>query len=147
MSSYSLIDLESIMKSYNIKIGGKWDPETECVPEFKIAFIIPYRYRLNNLKIFLLNMHPILMKQKLNYGIYLIEPNEDLVFNRGLLMNIGFLESIKDYDKWDCFIFHDIDMLPEDQRIIYKCNIDYPKHYAVAVSKWRYRYFNISKKA
>jgi hypothetical protein len=98
------------MKHFNLQLGGKWDPGAECMSEFKIAFIIPYRNRLKNLKLFLLNMHPILTKQKLNYGIYLIDPNEDLVFNRGILMNIGFLESIKDDSKWDCFIFHGINV-------------------------------------
>ena len=34
-------------------------------------------------------MHQFLTRQKINYGIYLIEPVEKLVFNRGLLMNIG----------------------------------------------------------
>ena len=34
-------------------------------------------------------------------------------------------------------------MIPEDERNVYKCNHDYPKHYAVAVSKWRYKYSNI----
>lgn len=62
-------------------------------------------------------------------------------------MNIGYLESIKDsygiYGKkepyWDCFVFHDVDMIPEDDRVYYSCDPNYPVHYAVAVSKFNYK--------
>lgn len=30
-------------------------------------------------------------------------------------MNIGYKEAIKDYD-WACLIFHDVDLVPEDDR-------------------------------
>ena len=77
-----------------------------------MAIIIPYRDRLDNLLIFLNNMHEFLTKQKITYGIFLAEPKEQLTFNRGILMNIGFIEAIKVEKankmgiKWDCFIFH-----------------------------------------
>jgi hypothetical protein len=100
----------------------------------RIAFIIPYRNRLSNLKIFLNNIHEFMSKRNVNYGIYLIEPVINVTFNRGLLMNVGFVEAIKDtiegaspklvYDLernlssigqvktyWDCFVFHDVDMI------------------------------------
>lgn len=60
-----------------------------CESNLNVAIIIPYRDRLPNIKVFLNNMHQFLTRQKINYGIYLIEPVEKLVFNRGLLMNIG----------------------------------------------------------
>lgn len=34
-------------------------------------------------------------------------------FNRAKLMNVGFVEAMKQYD-WQCAIFHDVDLLPED---------------------------------
>jgi hypothetical protein len=114
----------------------------------RIAFIIPYRNRLKNLKIFLNNMHLYFIRHNINYGIYLIEPTENITFNRGLLMNIGFLESIKDKSLvvnsnvsiyWDCFIFHDVDMIPENEMLFYTCDRDLPIHYAVAVSKFGYQ--------
>lgn len=40
----------------------------------------------------------------------------------------------------ELFFFHDVDMIAEDFRNIYKCDQGYPKHYAVAVSKWNYRF-------
>lgn len=77
------------------------------------------------------------MKQKINYKIYLIEPKQNLNFNRALLLNIGFIEAKKEYD-WDCFIFHDVDLLPENDINIYKCHKDYPKQFAVSVSSYNY---------
>ena len=58
-------------------------------------------------------------------------------FNRGLLFNVGFVEALNDYSKWDCFIFHDIDHLPEDDRHLYACG-DGPRLLAVAVDRWNY---------
>ena len=83
---------------------------SECKSKQNVAFIIPYRDRLNNLLIFLNNMHVYLTNQKITYGFFLVEPKIDLNFNRGILMNIGYLEAIKlgkeNNLTWDCFIFH-----------------------------------------
>ena len=99
---------------------------------------------MENLKLFLSNMHPFFANQKMSYGVYLIEPLKGLPFNRGLLMNIGYIEALKDsLYLWNCFFFHDVDMLPEDLRNLYSCNETIPKHYAVAVSKWKYRFFTL----
>lgn len=134
----SMEEIETNLKSFSIELGGKWSPN-DCEPEFRIAIIIPYRDRLDHLKLFLKNMHPFLIKRKTSYGIYLIEPLPNLAFNRGLLMNAGFIEALKDTNQlWDCFFFHDIDMLPEDERLIYTCDREMPIHYAVAVSKFGY---------
>jgi beta-1,4-galactosyltransferase 3 len=81
-----------------------------------------------------------LARQKAQYGIYLIEPIQNLTFNRGLLMNIGFIEAIKQKDiEWDCFFFHDVDMLPELNSNFYRCDPEIPLHYAVAVNKFDYK--------
>jgi hypothetical protein len=33
-------------------------------------------------------------------------------------MNVGFVEANKLYN-WQCFVFHDVDLLPEDDRNVY----------------------------
>ena len=98
--------IEEQLKSYPIKLGGLSSP-TECKSRYKVAIIVPYRNRETNLKIFLRHMHPFLIKQNIEYTIYIIEPMANLTFNRGLLMNIGFTESLKlSNNKWECFMFH-----------------------------------------
>ena len=137
---YLFDEIEDMLQNYSIKFGGKWQPEL-CKSDFKIAIIIPYRDRLSNLKIFLTNMHPFLIRQNIEYGVYLMEPIGNITFNRGILMNIGFMEALKDYsNNWNCFFFHDVDMIPENNYNFYKCDENTPIHYAVAVSAFNYKY-------
>ena len=116
-----------LAKLNSVESACKSEPEL-----FKnIALIVPYRDRLHSLQVFLSNMHRILARMNINYAVYVIEPVADIAFNRGLLMNIGFVESILDMLEtsparpfqllrsnlsriqetpsfWDCFIFHDV---------------------------------------
>lgn len=52
--------------------GGHQEP-INCKSRHKIAVIVPYRDRLSNLCTFLLNIHPFLTKQQLDYTIIIIE--------------------------------------------------------------------------
>ena len=58
-------------------------------------------------------------------------------FNRGMLMNIGFIEA-NTLGDFDCVIFHDVDLYPEDDRHLYKCP-ENPTHMSAAVDKFNYR--------
>lgn len=58
-------------------------------------------------------------------------------FNRAMLMNVGYVEALKERT-FDCFIFHDVDLLPEDDRNLYTCP-EQPRHMSVAVDKFKYR--------
>ena len=104
----------------------------------KLAIIVPYRNREKNLKIFLHYMHLFLHKQHIAYQIFLIEPTADNIFNRGLLLNIGYLEALKIAD-YDCFILHDVDMIPENFTNFYYCNKSSPTQMATSVSIYKYR--------
>lgn len=147
----SFEEIEQRLKTKSIELinGGKSFTKTDSVcSQFglkykRVAFIVPYRDRLANLKIFLNNMHVFCTRHNITYGMYLIEPNDKLAFNRGLLMNIGFVESMRDVSVWNCFVFHDVDLLPEDDRLFYSCNDNNPLHYAVAVSRFNYRWVYI----
>ena len=51
-------------------------------------------------------------------------------------MNAGFKEAVK-LGEFDCYIFHDVDMIPEDDRNMYTC-ISRPRHMSVSVDKFNY---------
>lgn len=105
----------------------------------KVAIVVPYRDRPGNLNAFLRYMHVFLAEQNLfDYGIFIVEPRQDLVFNRALLLNVGFLEVLKIDPSYDCFIFHDVDMLPERDDNLYMCNPIYPKQFAILISIYDY---------
>ncbi|XP_047361920.1 beta-1,4-N-acetylgalactosaminyltransferase bre-4-like isoform X2 [Vespa velutina] len=68
----------------------------------------------------------------------LVSPNLGTgAFNRAMLMNVGYVEALKERT-FDCFIFHDVDLLPEDDRNLYTCP-EQPRHMSVAVDKFRYK--------
>ena len=77
------------------------------------------------------------MLQNLTYQIFIIEPKENLEFNRGLLLNIGYLEALKEMN-FDCFVFHDVDMLPENPKNIYVCDKQNPTQMAISISIYKY---------
>ncbi|CAF1115704.1 unnamed protein product [Rotaria sordida] len=115
--------------------GGHYIPK-ECRTEQRLAVIICYRNREQHLKMFLNHIHPFLQKQKLDYTIFVVNQYGNDPFNRAALFNVGYLEAMKLYP-YDCFIFHDVDLLPEDLRNIYKCG-DQPRHMSVAMDKFKY---------
>ncbi|TKR64212.1 hypothetical protein L596_024785 [Steinernema carpocapsae] len=121
-----------------LQIGGHWKPET-CEAMQRVAIIVPYRNREEHRRILLKNLHPLLQKQQLDYTIFVVDQSENQTFNRAKLMNVGFVEAKKQYD-WDCFIFHDVDLIPENDNNMYSC-VDQPKHMAVAVDKFNYKLF------
>ena len=51
-------------------------------------------------------------------------------------MNAGVREALKDAD-FHCFVFHDVDLIPEDDRNLYTCPIS-PRHMSYAVNKFNY---------
>lgn len=54
-----------------------------------------------------------------------------------MLLNVGFVEALG-MREFDCFIFHDVDLLPEDDRNLYTCPHQ-PRHMSVAVDVFNYR--------
>jgi len=58
-------------------------------------------------------------------------------FNRGMLLNIGFMEASRRRDH-DCYFFHDVDLLPEDGNNIYSCPAQ-PRHVSAAINTMSYK--------
>uniref|UniRef100_A0A1Q3F3B5 Beta-1,4-N-acetylgalactosaminyltransferase n=1 Tax=Culex tarsalis TaxID=7177 RepID=A0A1Q3F3B5_CULTA len=116
--------------------GGQYSPR-ECRAHDRVAIIVPYRDREQHLPVFLKNLHPFLMKQQIEYGVYIVEQATGSQFNRASLMNVGFVEALKQ-KPWDCMVFHDVDLLPMDDRNLYTCP-DQPRHMSVAVDTFGFK--------
>ena len=82
-------------------------------------------------------MHLYLSVKDLTYQIFLIEPTEESIFNRGLLLNLGYLEALKEIN-FDCFVLHDVDMIPEKMDNSYICDQKFPTQMATSVSIYKY---------
>jgi hypothetical protein len=114
--------------------GGFYQPP-DCEARHRLLLVIPYKNRLNNLNYFLYHMHALLQRQELAYKIVVVEQSNDELFNKGVLMNGALLEmlglrervwgknlsdalSVADFESlpFDCVTFHDVDLLPEDDR-------------------------------
>ena len=52
-------------------------------------------------------------------------------------MNIGFMEAVA-RDQFDCFIFHDVDMIPEGDLNFYGC-YKTPRHIGVYLDRHDYK--------
>ncbi|KAG7218154.1 hypothetical protein INR49_009055 [Caranx melampygus] len=188
--------------------GGRSRPR-DCEALQKVAVIIPFRKREEHLKYWLYYLHPILQRQQLDYGVYVInqflphlppphpppptphtlcmsgisgqwlcavkmlrpapawsqpvaarvegrsgnqfltpesllqvlvaqQPEDgDEIFNRAKLLNVGYMEALKEYD-YNCFVFSDVDLIPMDDRNTYRC-FSQPRHLSVSMDKFGFR--------
>lgn len=75
----------------------------------KLGIIVPYRNRPRQLSAFRKSIKDYL---KIPYEVIVVEQNDSKDFNRGFLLNIGFLKA----EELGCnyVVFHDVDMLPVD---------------------------------
>lgn len=78
---------------------------------YKTVIIIPFRDRDEHLNEFIRIAVPLIYKYLPNSKIVVVEQNNDKLFNRGALLNVGF----KEYEnKTEYFITNDVDMIPSD---------------------------------
>ncbi|KAK3097648.1 hypothetical protein FSP39_011724 [Pinctada imbricata] len=103
----------------------------------RVAIIIPFRDRHRHLVILLERLHKLLDTQKLNFNIFVAEQTGTSIFNKGRLMNAGFLEAAKSFP-FECVIFHDVDLIPENDRVPYSC-AGQPTHLSVAIDEMDYK--------
>lgn len=131
------VSMEQIKKDNpELQPGGRFRPKC-CESLQKVAVIIPFRKRDEHLKYWLFYLHPVLQRQQLDYGVYVINQDGDEIFNRAKLLNVGYMEALKDYD-YDCFVFSDVDLIPMDDRNTYRC-FSQPRHLSVSMDKFGFR--------
>ena len=71
-------------------------------------------------------------------NLFLLQMSPE-IFNKGSIMNAGFLEINSTFGHFDCFVFHDVDMMPEDDRNFYTCVSGSPIHLAQLIDKYQYK--------
>jgi hypothetical protein len=98
----------------------------------KLSIIIPYRKREEALKTIIPALEAYLPKQVEKYEILVIEQNDNELFNKGLLNNIGFLLTSEDSD-YVCF--HDVDLIPQYSDYSYPIK---PSHLSTFCSQFNY---------
>jgi uncharacterized pyridoxamine 5'-phosphate oxidase family protein len=76
----------------------------------KLGLIVPFRNREEQLDEFKRVIVKHLTKHKIPYEIIIVHQDDAKLFNRGMLLNIGFKRA--EELKCDYVIFHDVDMLP-----------------------------------
>jgi predicted peroxiredoxin len=103
----------------------------EKIQKHKLGIIVPYRNRPTQLKRFVSHMEDYI--KDLDYEIFIIEQSDDKPFNRGKLLNVGYKYAIE--SGCDYFVFHDVDMLPEDVDYSYS---DKPLHLATHLQEHDY---------
>ena len=59
-------------------------------------------------------------------------------FNKGVIMNVAFDEALRIRPALNCFIFHDVDLVPENDYNVYECDPRTPRHLSPAVDELRY---------
>ncbi|KAJ8394025.1 hypothetical protein AAFF_G00053690 [Aldrovandia affinis] len=93
----------------------------------KMALLVPFRERFEELLVFVPYMHSFLNKKKIRHKIFVINQMDHYRFNRASLINVGFLESGNDTDY---IAMHDVDLLPQNEALDYGFPDQGPFHIA-----------------
>ncbi|KAJ8383641.1 hypothetical protein AAFF_G00216120 [Aldrovandia affinis] len=97
------LTLKEVERENDKMVEGQYHP-ADCIARQSVAILIPHRNREKHLLYLLHHLLPFLQRQQLHYAIYIIHQAGEVTFNRAKLLNVGYLEALKDYG-WDCFIF------------------------------------------
>ncbi|KAK7141527.1 hypothetical protein R3I93_015618 [Phoxinus phoxinus] len=93
----------------------------------KMALIVPFRERFEELLVFVPYMHAFLNKKKIRHKIFIINQVDRFRFNRASLINVGYMESGNDTDY---IAMHDVDLLPQNEDLDYGFPEEGPFHVA-----------------
>jgi len=102
----------------------------------KLGVCVPYRNREAHLKEFIPRVGKFLEERGIEYAMYFGHQVDDKLFNRGAMKNIAAEQAFK--DGCDYIVWHDIDMIPEDDNCDYSFPKDNPRHIAIHISKTNY---------
>lgn len=136
LQSFIEFKAESLINYNHIEAGGHFRPNG-CLAKQRIAIVVPYRDRPDQLEKFSLYIHQFLPSQLIDYSVFVIEQTKEKQFNRAKLFNVGVAEILKIRNDTCCFIFHDVDLLPLNQMNLYMCSYR-PRHMSPSVNTLRF---------
>lgn len=110
-----------IFPADNVKVPNEKRDVGNFDSSHKLAVIIPFRNRFEELMEFAPWIHKFLNKQGVNHKIVVVNQVDMHRFNRASLINIGYLKS---KDDCDYMVMHDVDLLPNNLELKYT----YPDH-------------------
>jgi xylosylprotein 4-beta-galactosyltransferase len=96
------------------------------INEHKLAVVVPFRDRFDELLKFVPHLSQFLASKSINFKIYIVNQVDNFRFNRASLINIGFLSSMN--DNCDYMAMHDVDLLPNNNLLNYSYPNDGPFH-------------------
>jgi hypothetical protein len=103
----------------------------------KLGVCVPYRNREEHMNQFVPHISNFLDKQGIDHTIYIAHQKDEFLFNRGLMKNIAAKQAFD--DGCDYIVWHDIDMVPEDDSCDYSYPEENPQHIAVRISQSDYQ--------
>ncbi|KAK1343226.1 hypothetical protein QTO34_016004 [Cnephaeus nilssonii] len=92
-----------------------WEEDPSWGPH-RLAVLVPFRERFEELLVFVPHMHRFLIRKKIPHHIYVLNQVDHFRFNRAALINVGFLESS---NSTDYIAMHDVDLLPLNEELDY----------------------------
>jgi len=87
------------------------------MPNKTIVMVIVYRDRPNQLSEFLETVPPFLEKNGFDYRIIIAEQREETPFNRGFLINLGYLTGRDLFPSYEYTVFTDVDVYPVEKNV------------------------------
>jgi len=103
----------------------------------KLAVIVPFRDRFEELLEFVPHISSFLNAQQLPHHIIVVNQVDRWRFNRASLINVGFLYAKENFDY---FAMHDVDLLPLNSDLKYEYPADGPFHVAAPGLHPKYNY-------
>lgn len=103
----------------------------------KLAIIVPFRDRFDELLEFVPFMNKFLTEQKIPHHIFVVNQVDRFRFNRASLINVGYL-FVRDH--FDYIAMHDVDLLPLNKDLKYVYPMAGPLHIAAPGLHPKYNY-------
>lgn len=105
--------------------------------QHRLAIVVPFRERTNELLRLVPHLHQFLRRQAICHRFYIINQVDKYRFNRGMLINIGFLFASNESTY---MAMHDVDLLPINDQLSYQFPSNGPFHLSAPNLHPKYHY-------